>query len=409
MDSTQWITLSMILLVNSVHSQIPIQGSESINVDPILKDSLLKLPMDELVTGNVKPRIMDDLKDEMSKNQSQPLAIIIKPESISMENTNKSMEQHNAERAVTKDTLEFNEGFNGEEATEISITEKSYEEETANEDYVTEVNDVTFIEEQNIKVIKNNLTEGNETLEDNPDAEVEEFVNSWKLGIPSDWVFTKAFVASLLVIIVSELGDKTFFIAAIMAMNNPRLIVFLGSGLALGGMHIIASLFGFVIAYIPRLYTFYASSALFIFFGLKMLWEAWRMNPEDAQEELEEVASDLRKREEEQQRRSSESWTQDNNLENQENSNNQDSDVIYQNPAFEANEATNNDAIVTIQESESGNNLESVRYFRGYTEENILSERPGVQEVTLTHRSRDSETNTVTRRQVEISSNVGQN
>jgi putative Ca2+/H+ antiporter (TMEM165/GDT1 family) len=31
-----------------------------------------------------------------------------------------------------------------------------------------------------------------------------------------------AFVKSLLVILASEIGDKTFFIAAIMAMRNPR-------------------------------------------------------------------------------------------------------------------------------------------------------------------------------------------
>ena len=38
--------------------------------------------------------------------------------------------------------------------------------------------------------------------------------------------FIHAFVASLSVIIVSELGDKTFFIAAIMAMRHSRLVVF---------------------------------------------------------------------------------------------------------------------------------------------------------------------------------------
>ena len=31
-----------------------------------------------------------------------------------------------------------------------------------------------------------------------------------------------AFTTSLLLIIISELGDKTFFIAAILAMRHPR-------------------------------------------------------------------------------------------------------------------------------------------------------------------------------------------
>lgn len=43
-------------------------------------------------------------------------------------------------------------------------------------------------------------------------------------------------MASISVIIVSELGDKTFFIAAIMAMRYNRLIVLAGAMLALGLM-----------------------------------------------------------------------------------------------------------------------------------------------------------------------------
>ncbi|CAL4237700.1 unnamed protein product, partial [Meganyctiphanes norvegica] len=116
--------------------------------------------------------------------------------------------------------------------------------------------------------------------------------------IAESMVFTHAFVGSLCIILVSEIGDKTFFIAAIMAMNHPRLIVFLGSIIALGGMHILSALFGYVITVIPRVYTFYASTALFFLFGLKMLREAWVMKSEDAREELEEVASDLKRRDE---------------------------------------------------------------------------------------------------------------
>ena len=51
-----------------------------------------------------------------------------------------------------------------------------------------------------------------------------------------DLGFIHAFVAAISVIIVSELGDKTFFIAAIMAMRYNRLTVLLGAMLALGIM-----------------------------------------------------------------------------------------------------------------------------------------------------------------------------
>jgi len=52
--------------------------------------------------------------------------------------------------------------------------------------------------------------------------------------------FVHAFVASLSVIIVSELGDKTFFIAAIMAMRHPRITVFTGAISALALMTVLS-------------------------------------------------------------------------------------------------------------------------------------------------------------------------
>lgn len=50
---------------------------------------------------------------------------------------------------------------------------------------------------------------------------------------------------------------------------------------------------------IPRVYTYYISTALFAIFGLKMLYDGWNMTAGAANEELEEVQSDLKKREEE--------------------------------------------------------------------------------------------------------------
>ena len=52
--------------------------------------------------------------------------------------------------------------------------------------------------------------------------------------------FLHAFVASLSVILVSEIGDKTFFIAAIMAMRHPRLTVFAGAISALALMTVLS-------------------------------------------------------------------------------------------------------------------------------------------------------------------------
>lgn len=156
-----------------------------------------------------------------------------------------------------------------------------------------------------------------------------------------DMGFLHAFIASLSVIVVSELGDKTFFIAAIMAMRHPRLIVFAGAIAALALMTVLSgtfrpkqfeigssmndsslfinilhltsvSIIGFFSLYlskiavfgqlanlIPRFYTYYISTILFAIFGLKMLRDGYYMSPNDGQEELEEVQSDLKKREDE--------------------------------------------------------------------------------------------------------------
>lgn len=58
-------------------------------------------------------------------------------------------------------------------------------------------------------------------------------------------------------------------------------------------------LFGYAATIIPRAYTYYISTALFALFGLKMLKDGYYMSPGEGQEELEEVQSDLRKREDE--------------------------------------------------------------------------------------------------------------
>eukprot|EP00111_Clytia_hemisphaerica_P021430 TCONS_00063069-protein len=112
-----------------------------------------------------------------------------------------------------------------------------------------------------------------------------------------DYGFIHAFVASISVIIVSELGDKTFFIAAIMAMRHSRLTVFAGAIAALGLMTVLSVFLGYATTVIPRKYTFYISTALFAIFGLKMLKEGYDMDPDEGAEELEEVQAELKKKE----------------------------------------------------------------------------------------------------------------
>lgn len=110
------------------------------------------------------------------------------------------------------------------------------------------------------------------------------------------------FFAAVSVIIVSELGDKTFFIAAIMAMSHSRITVFLAATLALITMTILSVFLGLTTSVIPKTYTHFISIALFVIFGIKMLYEAKEMSGDEAKEELEEVQKTLNKRSEENQK-----------------------------------------------------------------------------------------------------------
>merc|ERR1719347_2256963 len=109
--------------------------------------------------------------------------------------------------------------------------------------------------------------------------------------------FLHGFVEALSVILVSELGDKTFFIAAILAMRNNKLTVFLASISALAVMTVLSAMLGFVVTtFIPREYTYYACTAIMALFGLKMLWEAWRMKANEGEETHREVEEELARR-----------------------------------------------------------------------------------------------------------------
>jgi len=103
-----------------------------------------------------------------------------------------------------------------------------------------------------------------------------------------------AFTSSITVILVSEIGDKTFFIAAILAMRNNKLVVFIAALAALYLMTILSALLGWVVTtFIPREITYYTCTAIMFLFGLKMLWEAWRMKSDETEETQREVEQEL--------------------------------------------------------------------------------------------------------------------
>lgn len=101
----------------------------------------------------------------------------------------------------------------------------------------------------------------------------------------------EAFLKSLGVIAASEVGDKTFFIAAVMAMKSSRWRVFSGALGALAAMTVLSALMGWAAPnLISKTYTHYAATALFFFFGFRMLYDVLFGELES---ELEEVEAEL--------------------------------------------------------------------------------------------------------------------
>jgi len=133
-----------------------------------------------------------------------------------------------------------------------------------------------------------------------PDPEADHWHDKIKetLTDSANFGFIHAFIASISVIVVSELGDKTFFIAAIMAMRHARLIIYAGAMSALGTMTILSALLGNIVTkFIPRIYTYYLSSILFACFGIKMLRDGYLMSPDEGTDEYDEVQHEVERAE----------------------------------------------------------------------------------------------------------------
>jgi Ca2+/H+ antiporter, TMEM165/GDT1 family len=104
-----------------------------------------------------------------------------------------------------------------------------------------------------------------------------------------------AFTAGLLLITVSEFGDKTFFIAAILATRHSRRLVFVGAIAALAAMTILSVLLGKAASLLPQQYIHYAEIGLFLSFGLKLLYDAYKMPAESGCEEVKEAMETVNK------------------------------------------------------------------------------------------------------------------
>mgnify|MGYP003361626133 CR=1 FL=1 len=104
-----------------------------------------------------------------------------------------------------------------------------------------------------------------------------------------------SFLLATSMILVSEVGDKTFLIAALMAMKNNRFIVFSASIASLAIMTLLSGIFGQAFTtFLPKALISWVASIMFFIFGFKILKEGIEMDKDaGVEDEMQEVEEEL--------------------------------------------------------------------------------------------------------------------
>ena len=270
-------------------------GKENVtNVVETTTQLYSKFEWETSTTTTVPPSTVNKLEKELDETQELN---VITDQNGSAVNSNESVDEITTD-LVEANTEKMDEEENMEEAKNLAELEVDDPEETNPRKREFTSNEVTedLSDDFPLELVKN------VTL-------LEDLVNVTKhRGI------LHGFSESISVILVSEIGDKTFFIAAILAMRNNKLTVFLAAVSALFLMTVLSALLGWVVTtFIPRYFsssevclcfviftereiTYYTCTAIMFAFALKMLWEAWRMGEgemEETQKEVEQELADL--------------------------------------------------------------------------------------------------------------------
>lgn len=111
----------------------------------------------------------------------------------------------------------------------------------------------------------------------------------------SDNNYAQSFYMSISMIVVSEIGDKTFLIAALMAMKHLRLLVFSAAFASLAVMTVLLGIVGHALpSMVSQRVTQFLALVLFVIFGIKLLMEGLAMSKEaGVDEEMAEVEEEL--------------------------------------------------------------------------------------------------------------------
>ncbi|EPQ26708.1 uncharacterized protein PFL1_06904 [Pseudozyma flocculosa PF-1] len=115
------------------------------------------------------------------------------------------------------------------------------------------------------------------------------------LGLVEAWNNDpRALWSSFAMIIVSEIGDKTFLIAAILSMRHPKNVVFAGAFASLAVMSVLSSALGVMFpSLLPKSWTTLLAALLFFAFGIKMVKEGLEMSGDEMEEEWNEAQREI--------------------------------------------------------------------------------------------------------------------
>ena len=109
----------------------------------------------------------------------------------------------------------------------------------------------------------------------------------------SSGAFLSALTVSFFVIVATEIGDKTFFIAAVLTVRHSPSVIWIGAVGALALMTVLSAYAGQIAPMLlPSAMTHYIAVVLFAFFGYRMLKDGQSASSK-VSEELEEVEQEV--------------------------------------------------------------------------------------------------------------------
>lgn len=231
--------------------------------EPKVSDQKIDVPDNESLTPTDKKK-----KVAATKDDKNPVVVNdYDPNNMGVSSEGKTKAQEHADKDADHETLESTPKVAADEPSE-ALAQEAVEDP----DSISQSSSLVSSKDHAVKTTEKFTP----PLEEDPDR-------------------GHALLVSISMTVLSEIGDKTFLIAAIMAMRYKRLTVFTSAYSALVLMSVISGFIGHAVPkLLSRKTSAFIAGALFTFFGVSLLREAFAMDKNaGVEEELEEVESEI--------------------------------------------------------------------------------------------------------------------